>query len=81
MSENIVLSDKTKNNIRVNAFYTNKIHTDTEFYEKEKKRVTEYQKNRYASDPEYKEKKKEYCRIKMKELYQKRKALSQSIVV
>ena len=28
MSENIVLSDKTKNNIRVNAFYTNKIHTD-----------------------------------------------------
>ena len=73
--------DKMKNNMRVNAFYTNKIHTNTEFYEKEKKRVDEYQKNKYANDTEYREKKKEYCRIKMRELYRKKKALAQSITV
>lgn len=74
-------NEKMKNSMRVNAFYTHKIHTNTEFYEREKKRVVEYQKNKYATDPEYREKKKEYCRIKMRELYQRKKALAQSIVV
>ena len=74
-------NEKMKNNMRVNAFYTNKIHSNAEFYEKEKKRVVEYQKNKYATDEEYREKKKEYCRIKMKELYQKKKTLAQSIVI
>jgi hypothetical protein len=40
-------NEKMKNSMRVNAFYTNKIHTNTEFYEREKKRVVEYQKNKY----------------------------------
>jgi len=57
----------------MNAYYNNKIHTNPEFYEREKKRVAEYVKNRYNTDEEYKEKRKEYCRNKMKELYQKRK--------
>ena len=70
---------RLKNNMKVNDFYTNKIHTNTEFYEKEKKRVVEYQKNRYATDEEYREKKKEYCRIKMRENYQRKKALLNSI--
>jgi pyrroloquinoline quinone (PQQ) biosynthesis protein C len=54
-------------------FYNNKIANDPEFYANEKQRVTAYMKNRYNTDEEYKEKRKEYCRIKMKELYQKRK--------
>ena len=43
-------NEKMKNNMRVNAFYTKKIHTNTEFYENEKRRVAEYQKNRYEND-------------------------------
>jgi len=31
----------------------NKIKSDADFYEKEKKRVMEYMKNRYATDEEY----------------------------
>lgn len=73
MTEN---SPNTKNNNRVNAFYTNKIHNNPEFYEKEKQRVIQYQNNRYKTDEEYKEKRKEYCRLKMKEYYQRKKAAS-----
>ena len=35
-------NERLKNNMRVNAFYTEKIHTNTEFYENEKRRVAEY---------------------------------------
>jgi hypothetical protein len=63
-----------KANMRANEFYTNKIHNNPEFYEKEKKRVVEYHKNRYETDLEYREKRKEYCRIKMREYYQRKKA-------
>ena len=59
-----------------NAYYTNKIHNNAEFYELEKKRVIEYQNNRYKNDAAFRDKKKEYCRIKMKELYNKRKNIS-----
>jgi hypothetical protein len=52
-------------------YYNNKIKTDAEFYENEKKRVSEYIHNRYFNDPEYREKilkqKKEYY-LKKKEL-------------
>lgn len=65
---------QAKANIRANEFYTKKIHNNPEFYEKEKKRVVEYHKNRYETDLEYREKRKEYCRIKMKEYYQRKKA-------
>jgi hypothetical protein len=61
------------NNKRVNEFYTNKIHTNAEFYELEKKRVAEYQRKKYENDAEYREKRKEYCRLKMKEHYHKKK--------
>ena len=48
----------------VKKYYNNKIHTDPEFYQKEKTRVVDYIKNRYANDPEYREnllrKKREY---------------------
>ena len=64
----------SKVNMRMNVFYTNKIHNNPEFYEKEKKRVVEYHKNRYETDLEYREKRKEYCRIKMREYYQRKKA-------
>jgi hypothetical protein len=72
-------SKKIRHNCRVNAFYTNKIHSDPDFYEKDKQRVTQYQNNRYKTDEEYKEKRKEYCRLKMKEYYQRKK--EKSIVV
>jgi hypothetical protein len=81
MTEDNLDNERLKNNMRVNAFYTKKIHSNTEFYENEKRRVAEYQKNRYENDAEYREKKKEYCRIKMRELYQRKKALAQSITV
>ena len=52
-------------------YYNNKIKTDAEFYEKEKKRVCEYIQNRYFNDPEYREKilqqKREYY-LKKKQL-------------
>jgi len=52
-------------------YYNNKIKTDSEFYEKEKKRVSDYIHNRYFNDPEYREKilqqKKEYY-LKKKQL-------------
>lgn len=65
------------NNLKVVSFYTNKIHNNPEFYEAEKKRVVKYQVQRYNNDDEYKEKKKEYCRMMMKELYNKRKIQAQ----
>ena len=50
-------------------FYNNKIKTDAEFYEKEKKRVSEYIHNRYFNDPDYREK----ILKQKKEYYQKRR--------
>ena len=60
-------------NIKVVSFYNNKIHSNPEFYALEKKRVVKYQVERYNTDDEYKEKKKEYCKLKMRDLYNKRK--------
>ena len=37
-------------------FYVAKIHTDPEFYAKEKERIKLYKYNRYQNDPEYAEK-------------------------
>lgn len=65
------------NNLKVLSFYANKIHNNPEFYELEKKRVAKYQVERYNTDDEYKQKKKEYCRMKMRELYDKRKKQAQ----
>ena len=63
----------TDTDSRVISFYTNKIHSNPEFYEAEKKRVVKYQVERYNNDDEYKQKKKEYCRMKMREIYNRRK--------
>jgi len=65
------------NNLKVLSFYANKIPNKPEFYELEKKRVVKYQVERYNTDDEYKQKKKEYCRMKMKELYNRRKNQAQ----
>ena len=60
--EKLPLEERMK--IAVKKYYNNKIHTDAEFYQKEKTRVVDYIKNRYANDPEYREnllrKKREY---------------------
>jgi hypothetical protein len=58
----------------MSSYYNNKIKTDLEFYEKEKKRVALYHVKRYEVDEEFREKKKTYSRIKMNELYHRRKA-------
>ena len=71
---------ENKKKIRNNNFYTNKIHYDDEFYQAEKKRVVAYIKNRYENDEEFREKRKEYCKIKMKELYDKRKQLKNKVI-
>lgn len=55
------------------TYYNNKIHTNSEFYEEEKKRVLEYHNIRYNTDEEYREKKKEYARNAMKKYYLKKK--------
>ena len=52
-------------------YYNNKIKTNPEFYEKEKKRVSEYIHNRYYNDPDYREK----ILKQKKEYYHKKKAL------
>lgn len=57
-----------------NKYYTNKIHNNPEFYEKEKQRVREYLKNKYKTDPVYAEKKKQQRR----DLYLAKKQNSQS---
>ena len=64
-----------------NAFYTKKIHNNIEFYEAEKKRVALYINNRYKNDEEYREKRKEYCKLKMREYYERKKALKNSKVI
>jgi hypothetical protein len=56
-------------------YYNNKIHTDNDFYQQEKKRVVEYQINRYKNDEEYKQMKKDYAR----NYYIKKKELSKTI--
>lgn len=70
------IDTKIKNRISSNIYYCDKIHNNPEFYETEKKRVIKYQNDRYSNDEEYRNKKKEYCRIKMKELYQKKKNIN-----
>ena len=45
-------------------FYVAKIHTDPDFYAKEKERIKLYKYNRYQNDPEYAEKEKQRCREK-----------------
>ena len=67
----------TDTDSKVVSFYTNKIHSNPAFYEAEKKRVVKYQVERYNNDDEYKQKKKEYCRMKMRELYNRRKNQAQ----
>ena len=62
---------------KVVSFYANKIHNNPAFYELEKKRVAKYQVERYKNDDEYKQKNKEYCRTKMREIYNRRKAQAQ----
>ena len=51
--EKLTLEERMRNSVK--KYYNNKIHTNPEFYEKEKKRVLEYIKNRYANDKEYRE--------------------------
>ena len=68
----------TDTDLKVLSFYANKIHNNPEFYELEKKRVVKYQVERYNTDDEYKQKKKEYCRLKMRDLYNRRKQQAQS---
>ena len=64
-----------------NAFYTKKIHSNKEFYDEEKKRVVAYINNRYKNDEEYREKRKEYCKLKMREYYERKKPLKNSKVI
>ncbi len=45
-------------------FYVAKIHSDPDFYAKEKERIKLYKYNRYKNDPEYAEKEKQRCREK-----------------
>ena len=52
-------------------YYNNKIKSDAEFYEKERKRVSDYIHNRYFNDPDYRER----ILKQKKEYYQKKKAL------
>lgn len=52
-------------------FYENKIKSNPEFYEKEKKRVVEYMKNRYANDENYRNRIKE----QKKQSYYRRKSM------
>jgi pyrroloquinoline quinone (PQQ) biosynthesis protein C len=61
-----------------NRFYTNKIHTNPEFYAKEKQRIKEYMKNRYNTDPEYAEKERQRNRQKYHANKLKRQELAKS---
>jgi hypothetical protein len=71
----------TDTDFKILSYYTNKIHNNPEFYEAEKKRVAKYQVERYKNDEEYKQKKKEYCKMKMKELYNRRKGQAAQVQV
>jgi hypothetical protein len=61
-------------------YYDNKIKTNPEFYNNEKKRVIEYIKNRYATDEEYRNRVKEQ---KLQSYYRRkaRIALNNQVVV
>ena len=52
-------------------YYNNKIHTDNDFYQEEKKRVVEYQINRYKTDENFRQMKIDYA----KNYYKKKKEL------
>lgn len=67
----------TDTDFKVVSFYTNKIRSNPEFYEAEKKRVVKYQVERYKNDDDYKQKKKEYCKLKMREIYNRKKQQQQ----
>ena len=67
--EKLPLEERMRNSVK--KYYNNKIHTNAEFYEKEKKRVLEYIKNRYANDQEYREN----ILMKKREAYAKKKEL------
>ena len=56
-------------------YYNNKIKSDAEFYEKERKRVSDYIHNRYFNDPDYRER----ILKQKKEYYQKKKALKNAL--
>ena len=60
MTEHILTSTKLTGYERIKdasrKFYVAKIHTDPEFYAKEKERIKLYKYNRYQNDPEYAEK-------------------------
>ena len=60
MAEQILTSTKLTGYERIKdasrKFYVAKIHTDPEFYAKEKERIKLYKYNRYQNDPEYAEK-------------------------
>ena len=70
MAETPVLSYKAK-------YYNDKIKSNPEFYEKERRRVCEYIHNRYNNDEEYKQKilqqKKDYYQKKKQERLEKEK--------
>ena len=53
------MAEEVKTPTTQSIFYNNKIKTNPEFYEKEKKRVTEYMVKRYHNDEEYKQKRRE----------------------
>ena len=53
------MAEEVKTPTTQSIFYNNKIKTNPEFYEKEKKRVTEYMVKRYNNDEEYKQKRRE----------------------
>ncbi len=58
--------------LKVISFYANKIHSNPAFYEAGKNGVVKYQVEGYNSDDKYKQKKKEYCKLKIREIYQKK---------
>ena len=49
------MAEEVKTPTTQSIFYNNKIKTNPEFYEKEKKRITEYMVKRYNNDEEYKQ--------------------------
>ena len=71
----------SKEHTRQNDFYTKKIHNNKEFYEAEKKRVVAYINDRYKNDEEYREKRREYCKLKMREYYNKKKEQDKNKVI
>ncbi len=62
--------------IKANDSYRNKIHSNQEFYEKERSELlnTKEIDTKTTKNIQYREHSKEYCRIKMKEYCQRKKA-------